>query len=191
MVGEYWTSVEKGRLKALTISPTKSPPKTLKEMIEYFRTPGASLWAVTEGNGPFHVSKSLGTKIRDYVEDGSLDWVIGETSVRPAKKFDEEWRRWLQCHAVEFSEATSAYRGELNNQIQRAETHLGLRAMFMRPRVTYGPKHQPFVESVFLRDLELATTRRKFESATIQGEIAEARELSEMIGQRLLDRIAI
>ena len=65
MVGEYWTGEEKRKLKAMTISAVKNSPKGLKEMIEYFRTPGATLWAVTEGDVPFHVSKERGRKIRN------------------------------------------------------------------------------------------------------------------------------
>ena len=188
---EFWTSEEKRKLKAMTISPVKSSPERLKALIEYFRTPGASLWDVTEGRGPIHVSKSLGTKIRDYVGVGDLDWVMGETPVRPTENFDEEWRRWLLSHAAEFSEAGSAYQGELKNQIQSSEIHLGWRATFMPPRVAYGPKHRPFIESIFRRDSELVETRREFESALNRGEITEARELSEMIGQQLSSRIAI
>jgi len=186
---EFWTSEEKRKLKAMTISPVINSPKRLKMMIRYFQTSGASLWAVTDGDGPFHVSKELGRKIRNYVDDGALDWVMGETADRPLEIFDEDWRRWLHCHAAEFSEAGSAYRGELNNQIQRAETHLGLRATFMQPRVTYGPKHRLFVESIFIRDPDLVEIRRKFESALKKGEITEARGLSERIGQKLFSRM--
>ena len=38
MVGENWTTEEKRKLKAMTISPIASSPKRLKEMIEYFPT---------------------------------------------------------------------------------------------------------------------------------------------------------
>jgi hypothetical protein len=41
----------------LHIDPLVSSPERLKTMVNYFRTPDASLWAVTEGHGPFHVSK--------------------------------------------------------------------------------------------------------------------------------------
>ncbi len=76
MVGETWTNDEKKRLRVMTIDPVRCPPSRLKSMISYFRTPGVSLWAVTYGSGPFHVSKDLGTKIRDFVADGALDWVM-------------------------------------------------------------------------------------------------------------------
>ncbi|MBC8281126.1 MAG: hypothetical protein H8E48_10105 [Chloroflexi bacterium] len=191
MDSENWTGEEKRKLKAMTINPLINSRRRLREIIEYYRAPGASLWAVTDGDGPFHLSKELGRKIREYVDDGSLDWVLGETTDRPLVIFDEEWRRWLQGNAIEFSEARFAYQGELNNWIQRTETHLGLRATFKHPRVNYGPKHQPFVESVFKRDPEIAAIRRKFESALNKGEITEARELGEKIGQILFNRIVI
>jgi len=57
MVGDYWTKEQKTILKELHIDPLVSSPERLKTMVNYFRTPDASLWAVTEGHGPFHVSK--------------------------------------------------------------------------------------------------------------------------------------
>jgi len=191
MVGEYWTGEEKRKLKAMTISPVITSPKRLKEMIEYFRRPNAPLWAVTVKDVPFHVSKELGRKIRDLVDDGALDWVMGETPSRPIGDFDAEWRGWRLFNASEFSEAVFAYQGQLENQIQTCEIHLGLRASFMPPKVAYGPKHQPFVESIFRRDLELAEVLRKFESALKKGEITEASNLSKKIGMGLVGRIAI
>ena len=191
MVGEYWTGEEKRKLKAMTISHVITSPKRLKEMIEYFRTPGASLWAVTEGDGPFHVSKELGRKIRNYVDDDALDWVMGETPSRSTENFDAEWQGWRLFHAAEFSEAVSAYRGQLNNQIQTCEIHLGLRATFMPPKVAYGPKHQPFVESIFRRDPVLGEVRRKFESALNKGEVTDAKALGEKIEIDLISRIAV
>ena len=141
MVGEYWTGEEKWKLKAMTISPVRTSPKRLKEMIEYFRRPDAPLWAVTEGDRPFHVSKELGRKIRNFVDDGALDWMMGETPSRSTWDFDAEWRGWRLAHATEFSEAVSAYHGELKNQIQTSEIHQGFRATFMPPKVAYGAKH--------------------------------------------------
>lgn len=191
MVGEYWTGEEKRKLKAMTISHVITSPKRLKEMIEYFRTPGASLWAVTEGDGPFHVSKELGRKIRNYVDDDALDWVMGETPSRSTENFDAEWQGWRLFHAAEFSEAVSAYRGQLNNQIQTCEIHLGLRATFMPPKVAYGPKHQPFVESIFSRDRVLANQRTEFESALKAGDLARAMKQRETIESKLIKQIAI
>ena len=51
MVGDYWTKEQKMILKELHIDPLINSPKRLKKMVNYFRTPGASLWAVTGGMG--------------------------------------------------------------------------------------------------------------------------------------------
>ena len=80
MVGDYWTKEQKNILMELHIDPLISSPERLKTMVNYFRTPDASLWAVTEGQGPFHVSKSLGMKVRGHVDEGALDWLMDETT---------------------------------------------------------------------------------------------------------------
>ena len=188
---QNWNSDQKRRLKVLHIDPVKTPPERLKKMVDYFQTPGASLFAITEGNGPLRVSKELATKIRDCLDEGKLDWVMDETSVQPGQGFDSEWRDWLLSHAAEFSQAVDAYLQELGRQIQSAEIHQGLRATIMSPRAPYGPTDQLFVESIFSRDLELADIRARFNSALKKGKIAEARKLSEKVGEALVGRIAI
>ena len=191
MVDENWTTEEKRRLKAMTISPIASSPERLKEMIEYFRTPGASLWAVTEGQGPLHVSKSLGTKVRDYVDSGDLDWVMDETSGHPSKRFDTEWRELLRSRPEEFSIAVEVFKDEMGLQIQFTEIHLGLRAGCMAPKVAYGPSQRPYIESIFRRDPDLAEGRRKFDLSLKKGHIAEARTMSALLGEGLDDSIAV
>lgn len=191
MAGENWTSEEKRKLKAMTISPIKSSPKRLKEIVEYFQTPGASLWAVTEGPGPLHMSKSLGTKVRDYVDSGDLDWVMDETPGHPLKWFDSEWRQWLLSRPEEFSRAVEVFKEELGLQIQLTEVHLGLRAGCMSPKVAYGPSQRPYIESIFRRDPDLAEGRRKFDLSLVKGHIAEARTMSAFLGEALDDRVAV
>ncbi len=61
----------------------------------------------------------------------------------------------------------------------------------MRPKVAYGPKHQPFVESIFRRDPVLGEVRRKFESALNKDEITDAKALCEKIEIDLISRIAV
>lgn len=190
MIGENWTNEERLRLRAMTIDPVRSSPKRLKELIDYFRTPPASLWEITEGRGLLHVSKSLGTKIRDYVGDGDLDW-LDETPQQSVVRFNSEWRGWLLSHSADFSEAVSAYRGELDHQIQSSEIHLGLRASCMRQKVAYGPSHQPFIESIFRRDSELVEIRRRFELALTKGDIDKAKELGNQVKVELVRRIAV
>ena len=180
MVGDYWTKEQKMTLKELHIDPLISSPERLKEMVNYFQTPNASLWAITEGGGPFHVSKSLGRKIRGYADEGALDWLMDETT-GSSQWFDPTWRGWLRSKPAEFSQAVDAYLQELGLQIQTANIHLKLRSTFeprRPPRVRYGPMHHPFVESIFTRDPELENIRAEFkishrEERHIQGKDIE------------------
>ncbi|MCH7552521.1 MAG: hypothetical protein IIC82_00780 [Chloroflexi bacterium] len=188
---QNWNSDQKRRLKALHIDPVRNPPEKLREIAKHFRKPGASVFAITEGDGPLRVSKELARKIRKYVEEGKLDWVMDETSVQPGQGFDSEWRDWLLSNPAQFSQAVDAYLQELGRQIQSAEIHQGLRATIMSPRAPYGPTDQLFVESIFSRDLELADIRARFNSALKKGKIAEARKFSEKVGEGLVSRIAI
>ena len=109
MSGETWTNEQAKRLWAMSISPVRSSPERIKGMINYFRTPGSSVFAITEGDAPVHASKPLARKIRDYVLDGSLDWVLAETSdseislglragFRPAKvTYGPSHRPFVEC----------------------------------------------------------------------------------------------
>ena len=72
MSGETWTNEQAEKLWAMSISPVRSSPERIKGMINYFRTPGSSVFAVTDGDGPLHASKPLARKFRDYVADGTL-----------------------------------------------------------------------------------------------------------------------
>ena len=191
MSGETWTNEQAKRLWAMSISPVRSSPERIKGMINYFRTPGSSVFAITEGDAPVHASKPLARKIRDYVLDGSPDWVLAETSDQPDRGYDSEWRSMLISNAAEFSQAVDAYRQDLAVQIQSSEISLGLRAGFRPAKVTYGPSHRPFVECVFSRDSELAGLRSGFESALKSEDLVGAQELSENIGMELVNRIAI
>ena len=193
MVGEIWTMDEKLRLKELHIDPVRSSPEKLKKMVNYFRTPNASVFAITEGHGPLHVSKSLARKVRDYQDEGALDWLMDETPGRTAQSFDPEWRDWSLSNATNFSIAVDAYRQELSLKLQSVEVHLGLRNTFkpMPRRVSYGPIHQPFIESIFNRDQELTDIRAEFNSAIGNRDISKAKILSDKIGERLVRRIAI
>ena len=87
---QNWNSDQKRRLKELHIDPVKTPPERLKKIVDYFRKPGASVFEITEGNGPLRVSKELARKIRKYVEEGKLDWVMDEISGQPAQGIDSE-----------------------------------------------------------------------------------------------------
>lgn len=82
-----WNSEEAKRLKALRLDPVQNPPEKLTRLVNYFKSPGASIFGVTEGGSDFHVSKGLARKVRDLTGDGRLDWVLkrfqGEASDKP------------------------------------------------------------------------------------------------------------
>ena len=194
MARDYWMKEEILRLKELHIDPVHSSPERLREMVNYFRMPDASLFKVTEGKGPLKVSKSLGSKVRDYVADGTLDWLMDETLSPTDKRFDPEWRSWLLSNTKEFSQAVDVYLQELSLQIQTAEIRLGIRVSFeprRRPRVRYGPTHRTFVESIFDRDQELSDRRDDFKAAIGERAIAKAKGLRESIGKGLASRISV
>lgn len=191
MTGETWTDEQKRMLRDIHICPVRNPPGKLKKMVDHFRKPGASVFAITEGNGPLNVSTHLARKVRDCEAKGSLDWMLDETTGRIDQRYDAEWRNWLLSHAAEFSLAVEAYMQKLARQVQSAEIHLGLRSGAMAPKISYGPLHRPYVESIFSRDLLLSDVRRKFESALGEGDVDAAGELRVRIGAALVSRIAI
>ena len=92
----------------MSICSVRNSPKRLKDLVNYFRTPGASLFAISEGNGPLHVSKSLGSKIRNYQSEGELEWLFDECTDRPDQGYDTEWRNWMLANASEFSKSVDA-----------------------------------------------------------------------------------
>ena len=173
------------------IDPVRSPPERIKALTRYFGTPGASLWAITDGKGPIRASKGLARKIRDRQAEGALDWVMDETPRQSGQEFNEEWRGLLLSNTVDFSKAVSAYQEELGAQIKATAVHLRLLSGYTPPKVPYGPSHHPFVESVFNRDPELADVRREFESALKAGYLDLALKLSEKIGLGLVSRTAV
>ena len=92
------------------------------------------------------MSKTLGTKIRDWVADGALNRVMDGPHRQPESRFGAEWRGLFLAHPAETSQAADAYREERNLQIQTAEIHKGIRASFMPPKVPCGALHWPFVD---------------------------------------------
>ena len=108
MSGETWTNEEAKRLWAMTISSMRSSPEKIKSMINHFKTPEASVRAISGGAGAVEVSRPFARKIRDFVADGDLDWVMDETATRPKRGDDSEWRSILLTHPAEFSLAVEA-----------------------------------------------------------------------------------
>ena len=58
------------------MDPIRNTPGKLRPLVEHFLKPGASVFAVTEGDGPIRVSKALARKVRDLTSKGELRWVL-------------------------------------------------------------------------------------------------------------------
>ena len=76
MDGMTWTREEVRELKKLRLDPIRNTPTKLRPLVAHFLKPGASVFAVTEGEGPVRVSKAKARKVRDLTSGGALDWVV-------------------------------------------------------------------------------------------------------------------
>ena len=65
MDGMIWNTEEVKKLRRLRLDPIRNTPDRLRSLVEHFLKPGASVFAVTEGDGPVRVSKTLARKVRD------------------------------------------------------------------------------------------------------------------------------
>ena len=71
-----WTREEVTELKRLRLDPIRNTPAKFRSLVAHFLKPGASVFAVTEGEGPVKVSKALARKVRDLTLGRALDWVV-------------------------------------------------------------------------------------------------------------------
>ena len=75
MDGITWTREEVKELKRLRLDPIRNTPARLRLLVTHFLEPEASVFAVTEGDGPVRVSKALARKVRDLTKCGvDLKW---------------------------------------------------------------------------------------------------------------------
>ena len=79
MDGTTWTREETTELRRLRLDPIRNTPAKLRLLVEHFLKPEASVFAVTEGDGPVRVSKALARKVRDLTLNGALGWVVEDT----------------------------------------------------------------------------------------------------------------
>ena len=176
MDGTTWTREEVKELRRLRLDPIRNTPAKLRLLVEHFLKPGASVFVVTEGDGPVKVSKALARKVRDLTLKGALGWVVED---RPRKEgddpFGQPWATLLWRYPGEFAAAVAAYKGELEFEVQTKEIASGDRATFTRQATRYGPGHRPFVEAIFNRDAGLRDLRRGHRAALDSGEAATAR----------------
>ena len=186
MDGTTWTKEETTELRRLRLDPIRNTPDKLRPLVAHFLKPGASVFAVTEGDGPVRVSKALARKVRDLTLKGALGWVV-EDGLRKEgdDPFGQPWATLLWRYPAEFAAAVAAYQGELEFEVQAKEIAGGNRATFTRQATRYGPGHRPFVEAIFNRDAKLRDLRRGHLKALDSGEAATARSIGKQIGELL------
>jgi hypothetical protein len=175
MDGMTWSQEEVRELKKLRLDPVRNTPAKFRLLVAHFLKPGASVFAVTEGEGPVRVSKTLARKVGDLALNGDLDWVVGDGPRKEkSDPLAEPWRTLLWRYPGEF-------------EVQAKEIASGDRATFTRQATRYGPGHRPFVEAIFNRDAGLRDLRRGHRTAVASGDAATARSIGIQI-TGLLDR---
>jgi hypothetical protein len=186
MDGVTWTQEEVRGLKKLRLDPIRNPPGKLRPLVAHFLKPGASVFAVTEGDGPIRVSKALARKVRDLTSKGELRWVLEDRLRKEGDDpFGQPWATLLWRYPKEFAAAVAAYKGELEFEVQAKEIASGDRVSFTRQATRYGPDHKPFVESIFNRDAGLRDLRRGHRVALDSDDAATARLISHQIGESM------
>ena len=170
----------------MRLDPIRNTPARLRLLVAHFLKPEASVFAVTEGDGPVRVSKALARKVRDLTLEGALGWVV-EDGLRKEgdDPLGQPWATLLWRYPAEFAAAVAAYQGELEFEVQAKEIASGNRATFTRQATRYGPGHRPFVEAIFNRDAGLGDLRRGHRAALDSGDAATARSIGIQIGELL------
>jgi len=186
MDGTTWTKEETTELRRLRLDPIRNTPAKLRLLVAHFLKPEASVFAVTEGDGPVRVSRALARKVRDLTLEGALGWVV-EDAVRKDgdDHLGQPWAALLWRYPAEFAAVVAAYQGELEFEVQAKEIAGGNRATFTRRAVRCGPGHRPFVEAIFNRDGNLRDLRRGHRAALDSGDTATARSIGIQIGELL------
>jgi len=186
MDGMTWNSEEVKELRRLRLDPIRKTPDRLRSLVEHFLQPGASVFAVTEGDGPVRVSKALARKVRDLTLKGDMGWVVEDRLGKEEDDpFSQPWATLLWRYPKEFAAAVAAYQGELEFEVQAKETADGDRVSFTRQATRYGPDHKPFLEAIFNRDAGLRDLRRGHRAALDSGDVETARSISIQIGESL------
>ncbi len=186
MDGMTWNSEEVKELRRLRLDPIRKTPDRLRSLVEHFLQPGASVFAVTEGDGPVRVSKALARNVRDLTLKGDMGWVVEDRLGKEEDDpFSQPWATLLWRYPKEFAAAVAAYQGELEFEVQAKETADGDRVSFTRQATRYGPDHKPFLEAIFNRDAGLRDLRRGHRAALDSGDVETARSISIQIGESL------
>ena len=186
MDGMTWNTEKVKKLRRLRLDPIRNTPDRLRSLVEHFLKPGASVFAVTEGDGPVRVSKALARKVRDMTLEGALGLIVEDGHRKEGDDpFGQPWATLLWRYPKEFAAAVAAYQGELEFEVQTKEIASGNRATFTRQATGYGPDHKPFVEAIFNRDARLRDLRRGHRAAINSDDAATARSISIQIWELL------
>ena len=186
MDGTTWTREEVKELRRLRLDPIRNTPAKLRLLVGHFLKPEASVFAVTEGDGPVRVSKALARKVRDLTLKGDLGWAVKDGLRKEGDDpFGEPRATLLWRYPAEFAAAVAAYQGELEFEVQAKEIASGDRATFTRQATRYGPDHRPFVEAIFNRDAKLRDLRRCHHAALDSGDAPTARSIGIQIRESL------
>ena len=186
MDGTTWTKEETTELRRLRLDPIRNTPDKLRLLVEHFLKPEASVFAVTEGDGPIRVSKALARKVRDLTLKGDLGWAVKDGLRKEGEDpFGQPWATLLWRYPKEFAAAVAAYQGELEFEVQAKEIASEDRVAFTRQATRYGPDHRPFVEAIFNRDAGLRDLRRGHRAAIDSGDAATARSIGIQIRESL------
>ena len=186
METQNWSKADALHLKHLHLDPIQNTPDRLKSLVDHFKTPGASVFQVTEGVGPANVSKTLARKIRTLVGEGSLDWVLDQNLTPGSTNSPGVLDELMWQYPVEFACAAEAYKNELEFRIQVAEIVEGKRATVSRGLQESSPWLRPFISSL-MSGKEIMECSGLFDRAIGNARIKEARQIGSKIGV-LLDQ---
>ena len=144
MDGTTWTKEETTELRRLRLDPIRNTHAKLRLLVAHFLKPGASVFAVTEGDGSVRVSKTLARKVRDLTLEGALGWVVEDALRKEGDDpLGQPWAALLWRYPAEFAAAVAAYQCELEFEVQAKEIATGNRATFTRQATRYGPATGP------------------------------------------------
>ena len=182
-----WTLEETNLLKRFRIDAVRNTPKRLAILVQHFKQPGATVYRVTEGNGPVLVSKNLARKIRNLSVQGSLDWVLKKGLGLPQEEKTGIQSQLALRYPVEFITAVEAYKKELGFRVQSLEIAQGQRSSIDRDLVKVGLASRPFVLAL-LSDPRMERADNRFNQAIVDVNLDEAQLIKDQIN-RIIDQI--
>ena len=80
-MSQGWSDEEVKHLRDIRLDPKQNSREKLQALVRHFRTPNASVFAVSGGIGEVSVSRELARKVRDLTKEGKLNWLLNNTQV--------------------------------------------------------------------------------------------------------------